>query len=74
MLLRDSYHPDMLRDALDRDRLFDWLWAAVENGPYLTKVIPAERQDLWKGDIPIFTTRPGSRDLWTSANEHITIS
>jgi hypothetical protein len=34
-LLQNSYHPDMLRDALDRDRLFDWLWAAVEHFPYL---------------------------------------
>jgi type 2 lantibiotic biosynthesis protein LanM len=71
MLLRDGYHPDMLRDALDRDRLFDGLWAAVESAPYLTKVIAAEREDLWKGDIPIFTTRPGSRDLWTSSNQRI---
>src|SRR5262249_59004400 len=35
VLLWNSYHPDMLRDALDRDRLFDWLWAAVEHLPYL---------------------------------------
>jgi type 2 lantibiotic biosynthesis protein LanM len=34
-------------------------------------VIPAERRDLERGDIPIFTTRPLSRDLWTSANERI---
>jgi lantibiotic modifying enzyme len=70
-LLRDSYHPDMLRDALDRDRFFDWLWAAVEHVPYLAKVIAAEREDLWKGDTPIFTTRPGSRDLRTSSNQRI---
>lgn len=72
LLLRDSFHPDVLRDALERDRLFDWLWAAVEHLPYLAKVIPAEREDLQQGDIPRFSTRPRSRDLWSSSNERIT--
>jgi type 2 lantibiotic biosynthesis protein LanM len=71
VLQRESLHPDVLRDALDRDRLFDHLWAAVEYCPHLTKVIPAEHQDLQNGDIPIFSTRPNSRDLWTSSRERI---
>jgi type 2 lantibiotic biosynthesis protein LanM len=71
-LLQDSYHPDVLRDALDRDRFFDRLWVEVEHCPYLARVIPAERNDLQQGDMPIFRTRPGSRDLWTSTNERIT--
>jgi type 2 lantibiotic biosynthesis protein LanM len=68
LLLQESFHPDMLRDALERDLLFDKLWVAVEHRPYLTKVIAAEREDLLKGDIPFFTTRPAARDLWTGAN------
>ena len=71
VLLRESFHPDTLRNALDRDRLFDHLSAIVEHCPYLAKVIAAERQDLQKGDVPIFTTRPNSRDVWSSANERI---
>jgi type 2 lantibiotic biosynthesis protein LanM len=71
VLLRDGYHPDVLRDALDRDRLFDWLWGSVESFPYLSDVITAEREDLLHGDIPIFTTLPESRHLWTSSNERI---
>jgi type 2 lantibiotic biosynthesis protein LanM len=71
VLLRESFHPDVLRDALDRDQLFDRLWATVEYCPYLTKVIPAEHQDLQNGDIPIFTARPNSRDLWTSSRQRI---
>jgi type 2 lantibiotic biosynthesis protein LanM len=71
LLLHESFHPDVLRNALDRDRLFDRLWVAVENRPYLTKVIPAELEDLQNGDIPIFTTRPSSRDLWSSSGERI---
>jgi type 2 lantibiotic biosynthesis protein LanM len=70
-LLRESFHPDVLRDALDRDRLFDQLWVAAERFPHLARVIPAEREDLLKGDIPIFTTRPNSRDVWSSSNERI---
>ncbi|MBV9038308.1 MAG: type 2 lantipeptide synthetase LanM family protein, partial [Acidobacteriaceae bacterium] len=71
LLLRESFHPDVLRNALDRDRLFDRLWVAVENSPHLARVIPSEREDLAKGDIPIFTTRPNSRGLWNSSHEWI---
>jgi type 2 lantibiotic biosynthesis protein LanM len=71
MLLRESFHPDVLRSALDRDLLFDRLWVWVEHLPYLAKVIPSEREDLLKSDIPMFTTHPGSRDLWSSSNERI---
>jgi type 2 lantibiotic biosynthesis protein LanM len=70
-LLRESFHPDVLRDALDRDCLFDRLWTAVEHMPHLASVIPAERKDLENGDVPIFTTRPDSRHLWTSSQEAI---
>ncbi len=70
-ILHESYHPDLLRNALDRDRFFDRLWLQVEHAPHLEKVIPAERQDFWNGDIPIFSTRPNSRDLWTSTGEKI---
>ena len=66
LLLHESYHPDLLRNALDRDRFFDTLWIEAEYRPYLARVIPAEREDLQRGDIPMFTTRPGSRHLWTS--------
>lgn len=71
-LLHESYHPDLLRDGLDRDRLFDRLWSGVDSRPYLADVIGAERDDLWQGDIPVFTTRPGSRDLTSSSGLRIT--
>jgi type 2 lantibiotic biosynthesis protein LanM len=70
-LLFESYHPDVLRDALDRDRLFDRLWVAAPSAPHLEQVITREHADLWKGDIPIFTTRPGSRDLWHAGHERL---
>jgi type 2 lantibiotic biosynthesis protein LanM len=66
VMLHESFHPDLLRDALDRDRFFDRLWAEVGQRPELARVIPAERGDLENGDIPLFTTRPDARDLWDS--------
>jgi type 2 lantibiotic biosynthesis protein LanM len=67
-LLWESFHPDVLRDALDRDRLFDRLWVAVQDRTYLDRVIAAERYDLLIGDIPIFTTQAGSSSLWDSTD------
>ena len=32
-MLRESSHPDLLRDALDRDRFFDHLWARRQVTP-----------------------------------------
>ena len=56
-LQQESFHPDALRDAMDRDRLFDQLWQAVEEQPFLYKLIPQELRDLKGGDIPLFTVR-----------------
>jgi type 2 lantibiotic biosynthesis protein LanM len=70
-LLYDSFHPDVLRNALDRDRLFDHLWSGIVTEPWKAELIATEQSDLRRGDIPIFTTRPTSRALWTGANEKI---
>ena len=70
-LLYESFHPDVLRNTLDRDRLFDRLWLNIEQQPYLAKVIAAERNDLWQDDIPLFTTCPNSRDIWSSSGQQI---
>ncbi len=71
ILLEQSFHPNLLRDALDRDRHFDRLWVGVEQMPYFSRIIAAERADLLAGDIPLFTTRPDSCDLFTSRGETI---
>ena len=71
LLLRESFHPDMLRDALDRDRFFDRLWVPVDAIPYLERVIPAERASLWQGDVPMFMTRPTSRDVVGPGGERV---
>lgn len=71
-LLRHAmFHPDLLRGGLDRDRLLDRLWLGVVHRPELTAVLDAERHDLWQDDVPLFTTRSASRDLWTGQGSPI---
>ncbi len=71
LLLRESFHPDVLRDALNRDRLFDRLWVDVDNRSYLAQLIKAEQESLWQGDIPKFTTYPNSRELRLNEQKRI---
>jgi type 2 lantibiotic biosynthesis protein LanM len=71
-LLDDSFHPNVLRDSLDRERLFDRLWLDVYLRPELGRVITYERSALWENDIPLFVTRPDSRNVWSSRGEEIT--
>jgi type 2 lantibiotic biosynthesis protein LanM len=71
VLLGESFHPDMLRDAMDREQLLDRLWVAVAEEPYLARAIAAEREDLLRADIPIFSAETTSRDLLTSAHGRI---
>jgi type 2 lantibiotic biosynthesis protein LanM len=65
-VLQEGTHPDLLRDALDRDRHLSFLWAVSAGVPGLGSVVPSELADLWAGDVPLFTSRPASRDLYTS--------
>ncbi|HEX9945381.1 MAG TPA: type 2 lanthipeptide synthetase LanM family protein [Thermoanaerobaculia bacterium] len=71
LLLTESFHPDVLRDALDRDLLFDRLWVGVEDQPSLARVTAAEHRDLRAGDVPAFAACPCSTDLWTSRGERV---
>ncbi|MEM1204939.1 MAG: type 2 lanthipeptide synthetase LanM family protein, partial [Acidobacteriota bacterium] len=70
-LLFDTYHPDQMRDALERDLVLDRVWGVVRRQPELEPVVRAERRDLEMGDVPYFSTRPDSRSLWTSDGERI---
>jgi type 2 lantibiotic biosynthesis protein LanM len=64
-------HPDLLRNAIDRDEVLGGLWLRVAQQSYLSRLIAAETRDLQSGDVPVFTSRPNSRDLWTSQGERI---
>ncbi|GLY24589.1 type 2 lanthipeptide synthetase LanM family protein [Micromonospora sp. NBRC 101691] len=64
-LLEEAGYPAVLRDGLDRDQVLAPLW--LEANDRLRRTVAAdEAVDLWAGDVPLFQTRPGSRDLWTS--------
>lgn len=69
-LLNESTHPDVLRDALDRDQVLNSLWATApaDSARELTRY---EIADLWAGDVPFFTGRPDSRNAWTSTGRQV---
>ncbi|HEV8337981.1 MAG TPA: type 2 lanthipeptide synthetase LanM family protein [Candidatus Polarisedimenticolia bacterium] len=71
LLLEESFHPDFLRDALDRDRFLDRLWVGVEEFPAIEQIAGHERLDLLAGDVPYFGANPGSADLWTSREKRV---
>jgi type 2 lantibiotic biosynthesis protein LanM len=58
-----SFHPSNVATGLERERLFDHLYIAATTDPALTRLIPAEREDLHEGDIPIFAMLPTTRDV-----------
>lgn len=62
-LLEDSRHPDVLRDALDRDRLLARLALGADGSRPWERLVPSELRDLRRGDMPCFAWTPGSRDL-----------
>ncbi|HKV38914.1 MAG TPA: type 2 lanthipeptide synthetase LanM family protein, partial [Blastocatellia bacterium] len=66
VLLQESLHPDFLKDGLDLDLFLDRVWVGVEDNEHLLSVIPSERADLARDDIPLFTTTPVSHDLRSS--------
>jgi type 2 lantibiotic biosynthesis protein LanM len=70
-LLHESFHPDLLRDGLDREQFFDRLWVGAVLRPELVPLISSERFDLLHGDIPMFTSYPSARGLWNSISEEI---
>lgn len=65
-VLDETTHPDVARDALDRDLALDLLWTEARDDALLRALVPHELADLWAGDVPLFTVRPGSRDVWTA--------
>jgi type 2 lantibiotic biosynthesis protein LanM len=66
-LLDETTHPDVLRDALDRDRALAVLCVGRTEDPLLAQLLAFEFADLWAGDVPLFVTAAGSRRLRTPA-------
>jgi type 2 lantibiotic biosynthesis protein LanM len=62
-VLVEGQHPDLLRDALDRDRYHQNLWTGHDGREHRDALIAAELAQLRAGDVPIFLTTPSSTDL-----------
>lgn len=70
-ILSQSYHPDFLRDALDRERFLDQLWIGVKNQGFLRNVIRIECGSLFEGDIPFFAAQVDSSSLFITPTQTI---
>ncbi|HEX4062308.1 MAG TPA: type 2 lanthipeptide synthetase LanM family protein [Streptosporangiaceae bacterium] len=70
-LLDESTHPDLLRDARDRDAALDLLRQVSAQHPVRRALAKHELMDLWAGDVPLVTTWPRARGLSTSAGQHV---
>lgn len=70
-LLDESTHPEVLRDALDRDRVLDLLWTESAGDPLRWQVSPYESMELWAGDVPYFVGRPSGADVWISEGQRV---
>ncbi|QBI53073.1 type 2 lanthipeptide synthetase LanM family protein [Streptomonospora litoralis] len=53
--LYESCHPRYLQSALDREHLFDRLWATTLRQPELTTGVASEIRQLLRHDVPKFT-------------------
>lgn len=70
-LLDESTHPDVLGDAAARGAVLELLRTDAVADPGRPGLADHELADLRAGDVPLFTTRPGSRDLWTSGGRRL---
>ncbi|WP_459710108.1 type 2 lanthipeptide synthetase LanM family protein [Actinophytocola sp. KF-1] len=70
-LLAESTRPELLRDGMDRDNALDVLWVESAGDPLRWRVCRHELADLWALDVPMFTARPGSADLWSASGQRL---
>ncbi|MFV2099242.1 type 2 lanthipeptide synthetase LanM family protein [Micromonospora sp. LOL_014] len=64
-ILDETTHPDLLRDALDRDNALSVLYANRTGNPLLAQLIGHEIAAMWNGDVPMFLASAGSGELQT---------
>ncbi|MFD3571930.1 type 2 lanthipeptide synthetase LanM family protein [Streptomyces sp. NPDC058667] len=63
-LLDESTHPDLLKDADARQRVFETLGTDAFGTVLTPGLVIEEIAQLWSGDVPLFTARPGRNLLW----------
>ncbi|MBO3741459.1 type 2 lanthipeptide synthetase LanM family protein [Actinoplanes flavus] len=62
-ILDETTHPDVLRDALDRDEAFSVLYANRTANPLLAQLVGHEITAMWNGDVPMFLASAGRGEL-----------
>ncbi|MFD6421098.1 type 2 lanthipeptide synthetase LanM family protein [Streptomyces sp. NPDC060198] len=70
-LLDESTHPDLLRGWEERDRVLGALRDGDGWPTARPELVEDEIADLWNGDVPLFTARPGRADLWTASGRRV---
>ncbi|QNE78750.1 type 2 lantipeptide synthetase LanM [Streptomyces finlayi] len=63
-LLDESTHPGLLKDADARQRVLETLRTEVFGPLLVPGLVDEEIAQLWAGDVPLFTARPGGDRLW----------
>ncbi|ANJ25628.1 type 2 lanthipeptide synthetase LanM family protein [Agromyces aureus] len=69
-VLIDSYHPDFMRDALDRTMCLGKLLGGYVGRPDRAQMIRAEIADLTVGDIPFFEVRASDGVVLHGLDDH----
>ncbi|MEU9507309.1 type 2 lanthipeptide synthetase LanM family protein [Micromonospora sp. NPDC048170] len=72
-LLTETTHPDVLGDALERDRAFGVLWSSVGAHPFLAQLPRHEVAALWAGDVPLFESAAGGRSVRAAGGEALPV-
>lgn len=62
-LQAESWHPDLLRDSLDREIFFEVLAAGLPEVPDRDRMLASEQRQLADQDVPSFHTTPDSTNL-----------
>ncbi|MDT0401032.1 type 2 lanthipeptide synthetase LanM family protein [Streptomyces sp. DSM 41635] len=63
-LQMESWHPDLLRDSLDREIFFELLSTGFSDVPDRDVLLATEQRQLADQDIPSFHTTPASTSLY----------
>ncbi|MFJ3881171.1 type 2 lanthipeptide synthetase LanM family protein [Streptomyces sp. NPDC090077] len=63
-MLDESTHPGLLKDADERQRVLETLRTDALGTVLAPGLVDEEIAQLWAGDVPLFTARPGRDRLW----------